>query len=169
MCFKPKSAISTLSGKHLKIVDLGNNISSTESNVNIRLAKVWKAIDTLSIIWKSGLSDKIKWNFFKSEAVSVLLYRCSMWTLTKRIEKNLNGNFLRMLHAILNKSWKQLYSHLLSISQTIQLRRTRHAGHCWRKDKLIIDVLLCTPTHGRTRVGRQEKTYIGSVRTKDTF
>ena len=35
-----------------------------------------------------------------------------------------------------------LHGHLLPISQTIQLKRTRHVqGHCWRsKDKLISDV-----------------------------
>ena len=51
--------------------------------------------------------------------------------------------------AILNKSWwqhptrHQLYGHLPPITKTIQVRRTRHAGHCWRsKDELISDVLL---------------------------
>ncbi len=50
---------------------------------------------------------------------------------------------LTKLQAILNKSWKQhptkqqIYGHLPPISQTIQVRRTRHAEHCWRsKDGL---------------------------------
>ena len=57
-----------------------------------------------------------------------------------------------MLRAILNKCWRQhptrhqLYSHLPPITNTIQVRRTRHAGHCRRsKDELISDVLLWTP------------------------
>ena len=57
-----------------------------------------------------------------------------------------------MLRAILNKSWwqhptrHQLYGHLPPITKTIQVRRTRHAGHCWRsRDELIRDVLLWTP------------------------
>ena len=61
-----------------------------------------------------------------------------------------------MLRAILNKSWQQhptrhqLYGHLPPITKTIQFRRTRHAGHCWRsRDELIRDVLLWIPTHGR--------------------
>ena len=64
--------------------------------------------------------------------------------LTKRMEKGLDGNFTRMLRAVLNKSWKQhptkqqLYGHLPLITKTIQVRRTRHAGHRWRsKDELI--------------------------------
>ena len=74
--------------------------------------------------------------------------------LTKRLEK-LDDNYTRMLWAILNKSWQQhptrhqLYNHLPSIMKTIQVRWTRHAGHCWKsRDKLISDVLLWTPTYG---------------------
>ena len=72
-----------------------------------------------------------------------------------------------MLRAILNKSWRQhptrhqLYGHLPPITKTIQVRRTRHAGHCWRsRDELIRDVLLWTPTHGRAKAGRPARTYI---------
>ena len=67
----------------------------------------------------------------------------------------------------LNKSWmqhptkQQLYGHLPPITKTIKVRRTRHAGHCWRsKDELISDVLLWTPSHGRTKAGRPARTYI---------
>ena len=92
---------------------------------------------------------------------------CTTWTLTKRLEKKLDGNYTRMLRAILNKSWRQhptrhqLYGHLPPITKTIQVRRTRHAGHCWRsRDELISDVLLWTPTHGRAKAGRPARTYI---------
>ena len=45
--------------------------------------------------------------------------------------------------------------------KTIQVRRTRHAGHCWRsKDELISDVLLWTPIHGFASMGRPARTYI---------
>ena len=72
-----------------------------------------------------------------------------------------------MLRAILNKSWRQhptrhqLYGHLPPITKTIQVRRTRHAGHCWRsRDELISDLLLWTPTHGRAKAGRPARIYI---------
>ena len=67
-----------------------------------------------------------------------------------------------MLRAILNKSTRhQLYGHLPPITITIQVRRTWHAGHCWRsRDELISDVLLWTPTHGRAKAGRPARTYI---------
>ena len=72
-----------------------------------------------------------------------------------------------MLQAIVNKSGRQhptrhqLYGHLPPITKTIQVRRTRHAGHCWRsRDELISDVLLWTPTYGRAKAGRPARTYI---------
>ena len=109
----------------------------------------------------------MKRSFFQAAATSILLYGCTTWTLTKRLEKKLDGNYTRMLRAILNKSWRQhptrhqLYGHLPPITKTIQVRRTRHAGHCWRsRDELIRDVLLWTPTHGRAKAGRPAWTYI---------
>ena len=39
--------------------------------------------------------------------MSVLLYGCTTLTLTKCLEKKLDRNHTMMLHAVLNKSWKQ--------------------------------------------------------------
>ena len=109
----------------------------------------------------------LKESFFQAAVVSILLYGCTTWTLTKRLEKKLDGNYTRMLRAILNKSWRQhptthqLYGHLPPITKTIQVRRIRHAGHCWRsRDELISNVLLWTPSHGRTKAGRPARTFI---------
>ena len=75
--------------------------------------------------------------------------------------------FVQAFKIVVDSSWwqhptrLQLYGHLPPITKTIQVRRTRHAGHCWRsKDELISDVLLWTPTHGCARVGRPARTYI---------
>ena len=107
--------------------------------------------------WGQG-SNLSRTRPFQAAVASILLYGCTTWTLTKQLEKKLDGNYTRMLRAILNKSWRQhptrhqLYSHLPPITKTIQVRRTRHAGHCWRsRDELISDVLLWTPTHGRAK------------------
>ena len=109
----------------------------------------------------------MKCSFLQATVVSILLYGCTTWTLTKRLDEKLNGNYTRMLRRILNKCWRQhparhqLYGHLPSITKTIQVRRTRHAGHCWRsRDELIRDVLLWAPTYGRAKVGRPARTYI---------
>ena len=170
MCYNQTGDISTLDGTPLKLVDkftyLGSSVSSTEKDIGTRLTKAWAAINRLSIIWKSDLTDKMKRSFFQAAVASILLYGCTTWTQTKRLEK-VDGNYTRMLRAILNKSWRQhptrhqLYGNLPPITKTILVRRTRHAGHCWRsRDELISDVLLSTLTYGRTKVGRPARTYI---------
>ena len=163
--------ISTLDGSSLKLVDKftypGSSVSSAEKDIDTWLTKTWTAIDKLLIIWKSDLTNKMKHSFFQAAVVLILLYGCTTWTLTKRLEKKRDGNYTRMLQAILNKSWRQhptkhqLYGHLPPIMKTIQVRRTRHAGHCWRsRDKLIRDVLLWTPTYGWAKAGWPARTYI---------
>ena len=109
----------------------------------------------------------MKCSFFQAAIVLILLYGCTTWMLTKWLEKRLDGNYTRMLRAILNRSWRQhptkqqLYGHLPPITKTIQIRRTRLAGHCWKsRDVLISDVLLWTPSHGRAKAERPAQTYI---------
>ena len=149
MCFNQTGDISTLDGTSLKLVDkftyLGSSVSSTEKDIDTQLTKAWTAIDKLSIIWKSDLTDEIKRSFFHAAVVSILLYGCTTWTLTKWLEKKLDGNYTRTLRAILNKSWRQ--------------HPTKHQS--WRgKHELISDVLLWTPTYGRSKAGRPARTYI---------
>ena len=102
--------------------------------------------------------------------VSILLYGCTTWILAKRMEKKLDGNYTRMRPAIINKSWRQqpkkqqLYGHLPAITKMIKVRRTRHAGHCWRsRDEFISDILLWTPKHRRAKAGRPAISYIQQV------
>ena len=114
----------------------------------------------------------MKRSFFQAAVTSILLYGCTTWTLTKRLEKKLDGNYTRMLRAILNKSWRQhptrhqLYGHLPPITKSIQVRRTRHAGHCWRsRDELIRDVLLWSPhTVAQKQDDQHERTFSSYVR-----
>ena len=139
-------------------------------SIDTQQTKALTAIDRLSTIWKSNLTDKMKRSFFRAAVVLILPYGCTTWTLTKRLEQKLDVNYTRMLPAILNKSWRQhptrhqLYGHLPPITNTIQVRRTRHAGHCWRsRDELISNVLQWTLTFGREKVGRPARTYIHTV------
>ena len=127
-CFNQIGTIFTLNGSSLKLVNkftnLGSSVSSTETDIKSWLSKAWTAIDRLSVIWKTDLIDKIKRSFFQAAIVLILLYGCTTWTLTKRMEKKLDGNYTRTLRAILNKSWRQhttkqqLYGHLPPITNT---------------------------------------------------
>ena len=148
--YNQKGDISILNGCSRKLVDkftyLRSSVSLTENDISMWLAKAWIAIGRLSIRWKSNLSDKIRCNLFQAVFVSILLYWCTQWTLIKRIEKKLDGNCIRRLWDILNKSLEQhstkqqQYGQLPPISKTIQIRRTRHAEHfCTSKNEFISD------------------------------
>ena len=118
--------------------------------------------------------NKIESVFFQlKHKVSILQYGCTTWTLTKRMEKKLDNNCTRIASYIelIKKAASQkqlLYGNRYLISRTIQIRRTRHAGHCWRfKHELSSDFLLWIPSGGQANVGQQARTYNSSVRTHD--
>ena len=159
MYFNQRGDISSLKGGHLKLVDnfiyLESSVSATENNISTRLAKTWSTIDRPLVIWKLDLTDEIKQFFPSSGCVDIAIW-------THYIDSNLTywEKARRQLHKN-TASWRQhptkqlLYGHLPPITKIIKVRRTRHAGHCWKsKDKLISDVLLWTPLHWRAKVGR---------------
>ena len=130
---------------------------------------------TLNCIWwggsRPGALGNVESPFIIITSWSTLswigsTYQCLIYGLSITIQ-SFTQNYTRMLRAILNKSWRQhptkhqLYGHLPPIMKTVQVRWTRHAGHCWRsREELISDVLLWTPTYGRAEAGRPARTYI---------
>ena len=91
---------------------------------------------------------------------------CSVWVYYgygekawRQQHKNAASNIEQVLGQYPTK--QQLHSHLPPITKTIQVRQTRHAGHCWRsRDNLINDVLLWTLSHGQAKTGRPARTSI---------
>ena len=159
MCFNQAGDISTQDGPSLKQVDkfayLRSSVSSTEKDIDTQLTKAWTAIDKLSVIWKSDLTDKMKHSFFQAAVVSILLYGCTTWMLTKRLVKKLDGNYTRMLRAILNKSWwqhptkHQLYGHRPPITKIIQTLWDK-VGDNWNFPDLCFIVSMRTTANSVT-------------------
>ena len=135
----------------------------------MRLAKAWTAINRVSVIWKSELTDKIKRNFFQAAVGSILLYGCTPWMLTKPMKKKLDSNYTRMLQAILNMSWRQHpisscmatnrpSRKLTKLDRTAMQNTSRRNG-----DELINDIPQWTPSFGRAKAERPARTYIQQV------
>ena len=110
----------------------------------------------------------MKRSFFQAAVTSILLYGCTTWTANKtageetrwQLHKNAACNPEQVLAAT-HPQDTNCTATCPPITKTIQVRRTRHAGHCWRsRDELIRDVLLLIPTHGRAKAGRPARTYI---------
>ena len=100
--------------------------------------------------------------------MSVLLYERTILNLTKLFPKKLYGNYTRMQWAVLNKSRKQypnkqlLYGHLPLVLQTIQERRTRHAGLYWSNSSANFS---CEPPHMNAPVLADRQRYIHQLCT----
>ena len=138
MCFNQRSYISTLNGSSLKLVNkftyLGSSVSSTENDINTWQTKLWTAIDRLSVLWKSDLTDKIK----HSGPVDTAIWMHYMNANKMRWKKSLT--------ATTQECWEQYWtSHGGGTPQSSSctatyhqsrklVRRSRHAGHCWRSE-----------------------------------
>ena len=178
MAFNQKEPITikSRSGDAIKVVQnfkyLGAWMASSEKDLNVRKALAWKACHKLSKIWKSSL--KIKIRLFIATVESVLLYGSETWTLTKQMEKQLDGMYTRMLRMVLNVSWRShttnndLYGELPKLTEKIAERRMRLAGHCIRhQEEVTSNLVMWQPTHGTVKRGRPALTYVDMLR-KDT-
>ena len=129
MCYNQTGNIATLDGASLKLVDkfsyLGSSVSSTEKDIVTRLTKAWTAIDRLSIIWKSDLTDKMKRSFFQAAVVSILLYGCTTWTLTKWAGEETR----RKLHKNVESSIKQVLATTPHETSTIRTLAPHHENY----------------------------------------
>ena len=155
-------------GVFLKLVHkfnfFGSSVSSTENDFNMRLVKACTAIDRLSFMWKSELSDNAIFSKQRSCPFSYMDTQYGRWLSVER----------KGLKAIAQECYELYWTNPGSslpqnssctatyhpFSKTIQIRRTRYVGHCWRsKDELMSDIFPWTPSHGWTGVGRPAGTY----------
>ena len=167
--------IKTRNNVTLKAVDdfkyLGAWMSSSEKDIKVRKAQAWQACHKLKKIWTSELPRKTKIRLFQTTVESVLLYGSETWTLTKQLEKSIDGTYTRMLRTALNVRWQQhmtnddLYGNLPKISEKIRERRLRLSGHCMRhQEEEASKLILWEPRQGHTKRGRRARTYIDNIK-----
>ena len=64
------------------------------------------------------------------------MFGLTFWTLTKLLEKNLEGNYTKMQRTVLKKKWKQPRNITVAIRprrsllKAIQIRRKSHCRYC---------------------------------------
>ena len=80
---------------------LGSNVSSIESYFNFCIAKVTATIDSLSIIWISDLSDKIKRDFFQGAVIIETTVRMHHMDANKTHDWELHKNAMSCIEQIL--------------------------------------------------------------------
>ena len=112
----------------------------------------------------------MKERLFLATVESVLLYGSETWTLTRTMEKQLNGCYTRLLRMAMGVSWKdhvtneELYGSLPLVSLKIQERRMRLAGHCIRhEEEKASKLVLWEPIEGTRNRGVQPAPYIDNL------
>ena len=154
--------IKSLNNTLLKMVSdyvyLGSYISSSEKDFMTRKGKAWTACNALHKIWTSNLSRDFKLQIFKAAIEPILLYGSETWTLSKRLEKRLDGTYTRLLMRVQNLSWRShptkqlIYRNVPSVSTIVKARRVQFAGHCYRaENEVISSILLWKPSQRRGR------------------
>ena len=150
---------------------LGSNISSTESDDNIHLAKVWTAISRLSIIWKYNLAENKTGYLLSCACISITLWMHHLDANEMQVERarwKLQKNASRCLEQILEATPHktaavgQLTTHLTNHpSKTkktcmVLLEKQRQtqkwpsrkdiciwACQCWLTSKVLLMSILC--------------------------
>ena len=175
---QPHNIIRSISGGEIKQVEnfryLGGWMKNCESDIKIRKALAWAACHKLRSIWSSKLRIPIKIRLFLCTVESVLLYNSETWSLTKQMEKSLDGTYTRMLRMALNISWKQhmtneeLYGKLPKVTSKIAMRRLRLAGHCVRHpEEIASQLVLWEPSRETANRGRKTVDFVDLIK-RDT-
>ena len=157
--------IKTIQDKILNMVSdyvyLGSFISSSEKDFLTRKGKAWAACNAMNKLWSSCLDRNFKLRIFKTAIEPILLYGSETWTLSKKLEKRLDGTYTRLLMRVQNISWKShptkayIYNTLPPVSSLVQTRRVRFAGHCCRADQEVISDLLLWKPNSQNKRGRK--------------
>ena len=166
--------INARDGTPIKVVPnfkyLGAWTESTDKDFAVRKALAWSACQKLRKIWSSLLPRKLNVRLFVATVESVLLYGSEAWTITKTLQKQLDGCYTRILRMAVNVSWRnhlsneQLYQELPKVSCKVQKSRMRLAGHCVRhSDEAASEFVLWQPVEGRTNRGRRRITYVDNL------
>ena len=154
--------VKTLNGTSLKQVEdykyLGSYISSSDKDFNTRKGMPWSACNDMHKIWSSRLTNDFKIKIFRATVEPILLYGSETWTLSRKLERRLDGTYTRLLMRAQNLSWKrhptiaQIYGKLPRVSTLVKSRRVQFSGHCFRADSEITSsLLLWKPTFDHTR------------------
>jgi len=165
----------THSGAAIRVVNnavfLGAQIFSSPKDFAARRFLAWKAMSTMSNIWMtptSSISEDHKRHIFQATIEPVLLYGSETWTMTTELEERLDGTYTRLLRHCLRVTYMdhwtngQLYGKLHRITSVVRSRMLTFAGHCFRTNQPISE-LLFWQAPGARKAGRKGMSYIDKI------
>ena len=182
MCINPtNNRTFSIDGEDIEEVNgftyLGSDVNKgggAAEDIRRRIGKACAAFYRLNKVWRnSNIFTRTKVRILMSNVVSVLLFGCESWRMTKGDESKLDVLLHRWLRRILRIDWTL---HVTNeevrrragvgelLSQTIRKRRWGFIGHTLRRDRkdLAKTALTWTP-EGRRKRGRPKETYRRTV------
>ena len=109
---------------------LGSFVVDSSKDFVTRKAQAWSACNRLYHVWQSNISVKTKIAFFKACVESILLYGSETWSMTKRLQENLDGPYTRLLIRVKNITSLKLKFTVTSLLYQRWLRKEEQ-GVCW--------------------------------------
>ena len=141
-------------------------MGSSASDLKRRKALAWTAFWKLGQLWKSTtipISTKVK--LFHTTCVTVLLYGCESWVISKDMENKINSFGTSCYRIMLNikRVDRVPNSTIYNLTETAPLvekartRQLKFVGHILRlpDDEPVKEYALYVPTHGKRKPGRQ--------------
>ena len=151
---------------------LGANVSKdggATADIKKRIALASAQFKRLSHIWQAGgINRRTKASLFKSLVLSVLLYGCETWKLTKGEEEKLDIFQTKCLRKIFKICWQQRIpntkvlemAEIEKMSSEVRRRRWNWIGHILRRDRTDdCAVALGWTPEGKRNRGRPKTTW----------
>ena len=153
---------------------LGSMVASGSSDLKRRKSLAWCAFWKLEQLWKSphiSIATKVK--LFNTTCVTILLYGCESWVISKDMENKINAFATSCYRVMLNikRIDHVLNTTVYSMTNTVPLihlvrqRQLKFLGHILRisKEEPARRYALYIPTIGKRRPGRPRTSYLNYV------
>ena len=146
-------------------------MASSSGDLKRRKGLAWTAFWKLERLWRCpniSISTKIK--LFNTTCVTVLLYGCESWVLSKAVESEINGFGTSCYRIMLNIKRIDTVSNakICDLTQTaalvenVRTRQLRFLGHVLRMpdDEPCKEYALYIPPNGKRKPGRQRTLFL---------
>ena len=145
---------------------LGSMVASSETDIRARKGQAWGALWKMKDIFRSKtIPIRLKTDIWQASCLSILLYGCESWIITKKLENSLNSFATSCYRVMLNikridKVSNKKIHEMIGIQEPlvlkVQRRQFRFIGHSLRKaeSELINKYALYTPEPSHRNRGR---------------
>ena len=141
-------------------------MASSASDLKRRKALAWTAFWKLERLWESpSIPIPTKVKLFNTTCITVLLYGCESWVISKDMENKTNsfGTYcdrimlnIRRIDRVPNATIYSL-TESAPLIERVRLRQLRFLGHVLRlpENEPVRDFVMYVPTHGRKKPGSE--------------